>query len=681
MRFPKLASRRITIALSLALLGALLLIAIPGAGLVVSSSLPDVRQLDAMLDACQVTTVFEAEPRPGETGGKTDRLLCPDAVGPTGFSEALLSAVVASEDERFLGHRGVDDLAVLRSLLPGFPGGGSTITQQVARTLFLNDERLLGYAAPGKLLRKLREWHVALAIEALRDKRQILTIYLNIAPLGNGIIGFDPAARYYFGKPARDLDAMEAATLVGMLPQPMNRQPFKEDMAEAASAANAADRVLAKMLALGLVTPAEATAAQAKVTRVLRKGTLSRPPHETLLATLRPIEYRRVRDFAAVQLAERGLTGEATRIFLTLDPELQALADQATAKPPKDAEMAGVVLGPQAQVLAISGGTYSTSSWNPAWRANRSIGSIAKPLLYSLALEHAGDMPKTWSTAPLKGYNPAEPNGACRSGLTLETYLKYSCNRPFVSIAAREPALATQRVTAFGWHAPDNPLLIATGGVHSNPMDVALGYTAFRNGGRLLRPQVIVAATGTGGRLLTFEEPDEGRRVLAPDTANAVRAALFQPTSAGGSAAAARGRKHAAAVWGKTGTSDDDRDAWFVGSTVGWTAAILAWREAPGVGQMSGGGLSAVRFGRMVDAYWPDRNWTGMRDGRLRDGGAAVYGWWAHPQRLWNWLAAKATMVLAIALLAMALGLLTGHRSKAPTPPAEDPDPDSVREV
>ncbi|ALN73484.1 transglycosylase domain-containing protein [Aureimonas sp. AU20] len=678
MRSPKRPSRRVTVALSIALFGALLLVAIPWAGQIASSGLPDKAQLDAMLGACQVTTVFEAAPRPGETGGKTDRLLCPDAVGPTGFSEPLLSAVVASEDERFLGHRGVDDLAVLRSALPGFPGGGSTITQQVARTLFLNDERLMGYEAPGKLLRKLREWHLSLAIESLRDKRQILTIYLNIAPLGNGIVGFDPAARYYFGKPAKALDVMEAATLVGMLPQPMNRQPFGEDAAKAASAANAADRVIAKMLALGLATPEEAKDAKAKVTRLLRKGRLARPSHDKLLEALRPVEYRRVRDFARLRLEELGLSNRATRVFLTMDPELQGLADRATAKPPAGAEMAGVVLGPKAEVLAIAGGTYSTSSWNPAWRANRSVGSVAKPLLYSVAIERAGSMPKTWSTAPMKGYNPAEPNGLCRSGLTLETYLKHSCNRPFVAIAAREPQLAAERVRAFGLHMPDNPLLIATGGVHSNPMDVAAAYTALRNKGVLRRPRVLVAATGAGGQMLAFEEPAEGQRVLRPELAEAVRTALFQPTSAGGSAELAKGHKGAAAVWGKTGTSDDGRDAWFVGSTVGWTSAILAWREAPGVGHMSGGGLSAARFGLMVDAYWPDRNWTAMQDGRLRDGGAAVYGWWAHPQRLLNWLAAKATTVIAIALLALAIALLTGRR-KSPDP--AEPAPDAVPDL
>lgn len=677
MRSPRRPSRRTKVALSIALVGALLLVAIPWAGQIASGGLPDKAQLDTMLGACQVTTVFEAAPRPGEAGGKTDRLLCPDAVGPTGFSEALLSAVVASEDERFLGHRGVDDLAVLRSALPGFPGGGSTITQQVARTLFLNDERMMGSEAAGKMLRKLREWHLSLAIESLRDKRQILTIYLNIAPLGNGIVGFDPAARYYFGKPARDLDVMEAATLVGMLPQPMNRQPFGETPAGAASAANAADRVIAKMLALGLATPQEAKDAKAKVTRILRKGRLVRPPHDGLLAALRPVEYRRVRDYARLRLEDLHLSDQATRVFLTMDPELQGLADQATAKPPAGAEMAGVVLGPKAEVLAIAGGTYSDSSWNPAWRANRSVGSVAKPLLYSLAVERADEMPSSWSTAPMKGYNPAEPNGLCRSGLALEAYLKHSCNRPFVAIAAREPKLATERVTAFGFHAPDNPLLIATGGVHSNPMTVAAAYTALRNKGVLRPPRVLVAATGAGGRMLAYEEAGEGQRVLRPDLAEAVRTALFQPTSAGGSAELAKGRKGAAAVWGKTGTSDDGRDAWFVGSTVGWTAAILAWREAPGLGHMSGGALSAARFGRMVDAYWPDRNWTAMRDGRLREG-AAVYGWWAHPQRLLNWLAAKATTVTAIALLVVAIALLTGRRK--PQDPVE-PEADAVADL
>jgi penicillin-binding protein 1A len=208
-------------------------------------------------------------------------------------------------------------------------------------------------------------------------------------------------------------------------------------------------------------------------------------------------------------------------------------------------------------------------------------------------------------------------------------------------------------------------------------MTVAAAYTALRNKGVLRHPRVLVAATGAGGRMLAYEETGEGQRVLRPDLAEAVRTALFQPTSAGGSAELAKGRKGAAAVWGKTGTSDDGRDAWFVGSTVGWTAAILAWREAPGLGHMSGGALSAARFGRMVDAYWPDRNWTAMRDGRLREG-AAVYGWWAHPQRLLNWLAAKATTVTAIALLVVAIALLTGRRK--PQDPVE-PEADAVADL
>ncbi len=555
----------------------------------IAADLPDESELPALLGSCQITSEFGFE-----------TALCPQAHGAQDFSPNLYAALVASEDSRFLSHGGVDPVAVFRAALGLFslkqPSGGSTITQQLARTLLLD--------RGGRYTRKLREWVLARRIEHVETKSDILTAYLNVAPQGHGLFGFDAAARYYLGKSAKDLSVAEAALLVSMLPRPIRDPSAAPEDAYRATL----DRI-ALMRRQQFITADEAAQAGREAHRLLLGGGLPKVPAATRDSARHPFEYRRVRDLARQELEARGIApDEATRIFVTLDPRFQAWADAATAAHPDGYAAASLFMSPSGRVLAVSGTDYGASQFNAAFQARRSLGSIGKVPLYILAHERPSLLRRSFSTAPIKGSWPNEPSGWCRGEMRLLSALARSCNRPFTRLAGMMPDRAGEFVRAAGLYPPDNPLLTPLGGVHGNLLSATRLFAAIANGGDLVEPTALVAVARPGGAV-TLIAPDPPRRLMSQEVARAVALDLRTPvTLKGGTARRAASPTRSAHVSGKTGTSDENRDAWFVGFTNDFVGGIWAYRTGGAARPAHGGGYPAAQFGRIVDRYWIPRN-------------------------------------------------------------------------
>jgi penicillin-binding protein 1A len=583
--------------------------------LVHGAALPSAAELASLAPRCQVTSVFGPE-----------TVLCPAGKPLDAFSPHLAAAVIAAEDRRFYWHDGVDRVALLRGVVgligPGSPSGGSTLTQQVARTLFLEPSRLdwadrLARRLEGwpwlashareiaALDRKRKEWTIARRLESVWDKKQILTAYLNIAPHADALAGFEAAARHLFGKSARELSLEESAMLVAMLPAPNLRHPVRHPDA----LLDATRGVLSDMVREGFVTDEERDVALSAAGRRLKSRAFA-GSRNLQRSARRPFEYRRVRDLAREQAAARGVDlRKARRLFVTLSPSFQEMADQAARKTPAGYDTSAFFTDWDGRVLAMAGPDYGSVQYNAAFESVRSIGSIGKVMLFAAALEQPGLADRDYSTAPLDGYSPREDSRRCRGSLTPAEALAISCNRPFVRLAAALGASASDVVRDFGFDPPDNRRLIATGGVEGNAMMTTRLFGAFANGGLMREPDAFAGAIGADGRVIPAATAPEPRRVLPSGIAERMAYVLRGPvTDDHGTARAAAGAKKAAIVAGKTGTSNGSRDAWFAGFTEDFVGTIVAQARRKG-GTLAGGGFPARSFGAIVDQYWTRRNW------------------------------------------------------------------------
>ncbi|MGD9913206.1 MAG: transglycosylase domain-containing protein [Rhizobiaceae bacterium] len=615
-----------------------------------STGLPTVEELGDLATRCQVTKVFGPE-----------TLLCPQALPLSAFSPHLASALVASEDRRFLSHGGVDKPGILRALA-GFAhilpkSGGSTITQQLARTLFLDP-------ADDVFMRKAREWVIARRLESALAKPQLLAAYLNVAPHAAGLFGFESASRFYFGKHASELSVMESAMLVAMLPAPNDNDP----RSAAARLEAATIRVIGLMREQEFISAEEAATAAAQAKRRIG-GKLFTGSRKLAGTARRPYEYRRLRDLALEQAKARGIEQPA-RLFLTLDPRFQEMADAIARGTPRGYDTSVLLASKDSDLLAIAGPDYAAVQFNAAFHGERSVGSLAKTIVLAAALETPELTERMWSTAPLDGYSPREDSRWCRGRMRIADALAHSCNRPFVRMAALTRTRVSQLTRDFGLAAPDNPLLTPTGGVHGNAYSVARMFAAYANGGWLKEPNAIAGALDADGRVIDGLPAPLPRRVLPPKIAQRMAVELRRPVTAEhGTAVAAAGKHRAAHVSGKTGTSNDSRDAWFAGFTEDFIGVVAAQSKGRG-GALAGSGYPAASFGGIVDAYWTQKNWQTAN----ADAPALGPVWRWTGARLWT-LAPEAGRLIAMILLAAALLKSRPRRKRVRVAPPPLPAP------
>jgi penicillin-binding protein 1A len=503
------------------------------------------------------------------------------------------AAVVAVEDRRFYQHPGVDVRALARALYRGvsedIPAGnrmegGSTITQQVAKNLFLTSERTVS--------RKIKEALVALKLERMYTKDQLLTLYMNRMYFGGGVYGFEGASERYFGRPAKDLTVFQAALLTGMLKAPSHYNPAREpDRAK-----DRAEIVIGTMVETGALTPEQAKAALKGADRALK-------------AVVNPTaRARHFADWVVAQVESYvGRTDEDLIVHTTLDGRLQAQAETALTKhldasgaKQRVEEGAVVVLGTDGAVRAMVGGRdYSDSQFNRATQAMRQPGSAFKPFVYLAGIE-AGYRPDDMITdAPLKigKWKPQNFSGTYEGPVSIETAFAKSLNTAAVRVAQHAGPKAVLAVAhRLGITEKLTPeLSLALGSNEVTLLELTGAYAPFANGGSAVMPYAITSITDRAGKVLYQRDSGGLGQVITPENVAVMNHMMSEVITRGTGTAAAFGYPAA----GKTGTSSDFRDAWFMGFTADYVTGV--W-----MGNDSGAGMKGVTGGGLPARVWRD---------------------------------------------------------------------------
>jgi 1A family penicillin-binding protein len=488
----------------------------------------------------------------------------------------LQHAFVAVEDHRFFRHPGVDAIALMRAALrnlrePGTVEGGSTLTQQLARTLFLSNKKTYG--------RKIREAVLALMIDAQLSKEEVLELYLNRIYLSGGVYGVETMSRHLFGKPAKQLSLAESALIAGLARAPSALSPWTN----LDGAVERSHVVLARMREERFITAQQETAARMVRFRI-RPYPGARDPRGGY-----------AKEFLRQQFRDRfgGDHPPDWEVRTTFVPELQAMAERAVAdvlrrfgQPQLQASL--VAIDPRTgDILAMVGGRdFRQSQFNRAVRSRRQPGSAFKPLLYAAALEH-GFSPVTVleglaSIAPQgpEEWSPRNASGETPDRLTLRAALLESNNRAATALQQRVGSRPVLRLaSAVGLHnLPDVPSLsLGTGLV--TPLELTAAFATFPNGGVAVRPRGIVRVLDADGSV-AHDNPVELERVMSPATAFQM-VSMLEDVMDRGTGSSARSLGVRFAVGGKTGTTDDFKDAWFVGFSSSLVAGVWVGFDQP----------------------------------------------------------------------------------------------------
>ncbi|MGY4316844.1 transglycosylase domain-containing protein [Bradyrhizobium sp. JR3.5] len=469
----------------------------------------------------------------------------------------LPKAFIAIEDRRFYSHFGVDPLGILRAAVTnvlhrGVSQGGSTLTpQQLAKNLFLTQERTMQ--------RKLQEAELALWLERKHSKNEILELYLNRVYFGSGAYGVEAAAQRYFGKSAKNVTLPEAAMLAGLVKSPSRLAPNRNPE----GAEQRAQVVLAAMADAKFITEAQA------------KASIGQPSIAVKPAGAGTVNY--VADWIGEVLDD--LVGQIDQdivVQTTIDPKLQnvaeaAVIDELAAKSVKFNVSQGalVAMTPDGAVRAMVGGrNYAESQYNRAVTAKRQPGSSFKPFVYLTAVE-SGLTPDTIRTdAPLdiKGWKPENYTHEYFGSVTLTQALAMSLNtvavRLGVEVGAKNVVRTAHRLGISSKLEPNVSIALGTSEV--SVIELVGAYAPFANGGYAVSPHVVTRIKTSSGKLL-YDRPTEPPNQVIEPRYDAMMNSMMRETLISGTA-----RKAEIPGWtaaGKTGTSQDYRDAWFIGYT------------------------------------------------------------------------------------------------------------------
>lgn len=475
--------------------------------------------------------------------------------------DTIKTAMVSIEDRRFYDHHGIDPKGIARAFVRNVKAGanvqgGSTITQQVAKNLFLTPER--------SYTRKLRELVLALALETRFSKDQILELYLNRVYFGGGAYGVDAASRKFFGHSARTLSLPEATIIAGLVKAPTRYAPSSSPE----RAKDRAEIVLASMVDAGAITGAQA--GQIDIDKVR----FARQPREN--------SVRYFTDWVLEQLDSiTDETVEPLEIETTLDPRMQSAAERALlAHTPEGLQGALVALGHDGAVRAMLGGLdYVSSTYNRATVARRQPGSAFKLFVYLAGLE-AGLRPHdVYVDEPItiNGWSPANSTRTFKGPVTVEQAFAQSINTVAVRVAQeagfdRVASMARR----FGITTPVSTLpAMSLGTSEVRAIDLTTAFAAVARGGTEVRPYGIRSVKTMKGRVLYHYQPEAPRELVPPQVAADMTRLLQAAVQSGTARRADIGRPSA----GKTGTTQSNRDGWFLGFTADLTAGVWMGRD------------------------------------------------------------------------------------------------------
>jgi len=494
------------------------------------------------------------------------------------------AAFIAIEDRRFYHHPGFDPIGITRALVQNIRagrivGGGSTITQQLARNLFLTPDQ-----TPR---RKAQELILAIWLEMKFSKKEILSLYLNRVYFGGGAYGIEAASQRFFNKPAPELTLGEAALLAGLMKGPSRYSP----VSASERAARRATIVLDEMVETGAITPEQRDEAFKQPVKV-----------SAILANQRAQYFT---DWVDAQV--RALVGEPTEdlvVETTLDLPIQAAAEQSLRRGVKAAagqrveQGALVAIDGEGRIRAYVGGAdYSESQFDRATMARRQAGSAFKPFVYLTAVE-AGRTPNTVvvdEPVRIGNWEPRNYTGRYLGTITLQTALKQSINTVAARLASEVGTgnvAATARRLGITSKIQLEPSM-ALGAVEVSPLEMAQAYAPFANGGYLARGYAIERIRTSTGRVL-YDQGFEKRadvQVIGSPALEYMNQMLRQVVISG---TGTRARVPGYDIAGKTGTTSDYRDAWFVGYTGGFVTAVWVGRDNnKPMARVTGGGAPA----------------------------------------------------------------------------------------
>ena len=510
----------------------------------------------------------------------------------------LQNAFIAAEDNRFYDHIGVDPIGILRAVVTnltnrGIAQGGSTITQQLAKNAFLSQDQTLK--------RKIQEAILALELERKYSKKEILEMYMNQIYFGRGAYGIQTAAHTYFGKDVGDLTLAECAMIAGL---PKSPNYYSSSVNEATARKNV---VVGQMEKYGYITPSQAEEAKKSSLDIKQKST-SNTTDETAYF----IDY--VTQEIAQKYGDDALYKDGLKIYTTLDTDKQHAAVQAMRHLPETHTDDQGLTQPQGAIISIDPktghilamvGGRGQDSFNRASMAVRQPGSAFKPFVYMTAMEH--DMTPDTIMEDKKveygGWSPHNADNSYQGRMPLWKALALSVNTVAVQLAdkvgpsnviANAKKLGITTLVEDGSPNDDNLASAALGGLTKGvtPLEMAAAYGAFANKGVYIKPTAIVKILDRNGNVLEDNSSDvQKTQVMSEKTAYEMTSMLEGVIARGTGTAASIGRP----VAGKTGTTDDNHDAWFIGYTPDIVTAVWVGDDtgSQSLGEIYGGTVPA----------------------------------------------------------------------------------------
>ncbi len=510
----------------------------------------------------------------------------------------LQNAFIAAEDNRFYDHIGVDPIGILRAVVTnltnrGIAQGGSTITQQLAKNAFLSQDQTLK--------RKIQEAILALELERKYSKKEILEMYMNQIYFGRGAYGIQTAAHTYFGKDVGDLTLAECAMIAGL---PKSPNYYSSSVNEATARKNV---VVGQMEKYGYITPSQAEEAKKASLDIKQKST-SNTTDETSYF----IDY--VTQEIAQKYGDDALYKDGLKIYTTLDTDKQHAAVQAMRHLPETHTDDQGLTQPQGAIISIDPktghilamvGGRGQDSFNRASMAVRQPGSAFKPFVYMTAMEH--DMTPDTIMEDKKveygGWSPHNDDNSYQGRMPLWKALALSVNTVAVQLAdkvgpsnviANAKKLGITTLVEDGSSNDDNLASAALGGLTKGvtPLEMAAAYGAFANKGVYIKPTAIVKILDRNGNVLEDNSSDvQKTQVMSEKMAYEMTSMLEGVITRGTGTAASIGRPAA----GKTGTTDDNHDAWFIGYTPDIVTAVWIGDDtgSQSLGEIYGGTVPA----------------------------------------------------------------------------------------
>ncbi len=517
-----------------------------------------------------------------------------DSVPVDELPDHVIKAVLATEDRRFFNHFGIDFLGLARALTENVRAnsvvqGGSTLTQQLAKNLFLSNERTLE--------RKVKEAFLSIWLEMNLSKTEILQYYLDRSYLGGGTFGISAAADFYFDKPVKDLSLSEAAMIAGLFKAPARYAPHVNLPAARARA----NEVLTNMVQAGFMSEGQILSARLHPATAVDRDGADTPDYFL--------------DWAFEEV-KRVVPRSATHSLVartTLDPNLQKAAEESLefhlrqyGKDYDVSEGAIVLMDTEGAVRAIVGGRdYGASQFNRATKAERQTGSSFKPYVYAVAMENGFEPDSVISDGPISwgSWSPRNYGRSYAGRVTLTRALIKSYNTVPVRLARDhlgiDPIISL--IKSFGIESPLNghkTMVLGTSGMTA--LDQATGYSVFANGGYADRRFGIVQMMTHSGNLIYDHGRDAPppRRVLSQKAAASMNQMLILVPEQGTGRRAALPMTRSA---GKTGTTQSYRDGWYVGYTGNYVASVwLGNDDFHATRRMTGGSLPAMVWQRLM---------------------------------------------------------------------------------